>query len=142
VVAARYNSTMNTRNVVGGFIALVALAIVAYIRFGYSGDAVAESIERYSRETRQEFLASIDTTSVMRGPDRPYVERLAEENHERAWADNHRIEHPAGAQVECIVNIDGYARDLLQYMAAAAQADNPALAEELLTIRSHQFSLE
>jgi len=133
---------MNTRNVVGGFIALIALGIVAYLRFGYSGDRVAESIERYSRETRQEFLASIDTTSVMQSQDRTYVERLAEENHERAWGDNHRIQRSSGAQVECVVNIDGYARDILQYMAAAAQPDNAALAEELLTIRSHQFSLE
>lgn len=133
---------MNTRNVVGAVVALVALAIVAYVRFGYSGDAVAESIERYSHDTRREFLDSIASTQVMQGPDRAYIERLAEENHERAWADNHRIERPAGAQVECVVNTDGYARDLLEYMAAAAQADNAPLAEELLTIRAHQFSLE
>lgn len=133
---------MNTRKVVGAIIALTALAVVAYIRFGQSGDATEESIARYERDTKTEFLASIDSAPFMQDNNRAYVERLADENHERAWAGNHRVERPAGAQVECIIDDQGYARDILEYMSAAAHPENPDLAEAMLRVRANQFSLE
>lgn len=133
---------MNTRNVVGAVIALIALAVVAYIRFGYGGDRTEETIAQYALDTKVEFLASIDSAPFMQDNNRAYVERLADENHERAWADNHRVERPAGAQVECIIDDQGYARDMLEYMSAAVQADNPDLAEAMLRVRANQFSLE
>lgn len=130
---------MNLRNVGGGLGGLVILAILFFVRMGVN----SAKTEEFGQETKQEFLAELHRTEVCQGENLNFVDWLATNCHDEAWANNHELVPAGRRRTDVVIDGPGYAREMLSSMMDMARRENAQhIADGLGKVHTEWFAIE